>query len=182
MQVTTNATLVYSGILTNLEFDNGTNIHFSGVSVGQTVKVRADLDTSLTNVLTGDATGSGNPTIAVTVTNLQQAIITNHVYWTNTVDLTNSQGVAVDLNLREADYQASGVVTFTGLTHKSTTNYQSVVITVYNTGATGGILAPPNCHTNGLLPYVVTNGGISKVLFEYHPLYNYTNMLVYPLF
>ena len=121
-----------------------------------------------TITLTGDATGSGSGTIAVTVTNLQQAIVTNHVYWTNVVALTNSQFQTVDMEIKEGDFQTNTSFAFLGITHKSTTNYQSAVITVTNsTGTAIAILAPPNTHTNGTLPYNCTN--VSKVLVELQP-------------
>lgn len=134
-----------------------------------------------TITLSGDATGNGSNSIVVTVTNLQQALITNKVYWTNVVSLTNPQSQTVDMNIKEGDFQTSAAFAFLGITHKSTSNYQSVVVTVFNpTASAVPITAPPNTYTNGVMPYNVTN--ISKVLIEYHPLYNYTNMLVYPLF
>jgi hypothetical protein len=110
------------------------------------------------------------------------AMLTNKIPWTNVLSLTNSQSQTVDMNLREADFETNQGFTFLGLINKSSTNYQSIVVTVRNNGTTNiPISAPPNTTTNGTLPYVATNSGISKVLIEYHPRYNYTNMLVFPL-
>jgi hypothetical protein len=119
-----------------------------------------------------------NATSAVYVTN---PLLTNQVYWTNVVSTTNSQFQTVDMNIKEGDFQTNAAFAFLGIINKSASNYQSVVVTVFNsTGIAFPITAPPNTHTNGFLPNIVTN--ISKVLIEYHPLYNWTNMLVYPLF
>jgi hypothetical protein len=138
------------------------------------------LTANQTITLSGDATGSGATAITVTVTNLHQGLITNKVHWTNVVSLTNSQFQTVDMTIKEGDFQTNAAFAFLGIINKSATNYQSVVVTVFNTTASVvGIGAPPNTHTNGVLAYNVTN--ISKVLIEWHPLYQYTNMLVYPL-
>lgn len=142
-----------------------------------------DLNTGLstkignaTNDLNTALTGPGSSTAFVT-----SALLTNKVHWTNVVSLTNSQFQTVNMSIKEGDFQTNAAFAFLGLTAKSTTNYQSSVITVYNTTASAvAITAPANVHTNGVLPYNVTN--ISKVLIEYHPLYNYTNMLVFPVY
>jgi hypothetical protein len=138
------------------------------------------LTANQTITLSGDATGSGTTALTVTVTNLQQGLITNHVYWTNVVSLTNSQFQTVDMTIKEGDFQTNAAFAFLGIINKSATNYQSVVVTVFNTTASVvPITAPPNTHTNGFLPYNVTN--ITKVLVEYHPRYGYTNLICYPL-
>ena len=138
------------------------------------------LTANQTITLSGDANGSGTTAITVTVTNVHQGLLTNHIYWTNVVSLTNSQFQKVDMEIKEGDFETNAAFAFLGIINKSATNYQSVVVTVFNTTASAvAITAPPNTHTNGVLPYLVTN--ITKVLVEYHPLYGYTNLLCYPL-
>ena len=136
------------------------------------------------NAVLAYATGVSNNVVATSNANyalITATLLTNRIYYTNVVCLTNPATKTVNMTLGQCDFQTNAAFTFTGLTGKSLTNYQSVVITVYNsTGTAIAITAPPNCYTNGVLPYNCTN--ISKVLIEYHPLYNYTNMLVNPLF
>jgi hypothetical protein len=126
---------------------------------------------------TGNATNDLNTTL---VARIATALVTNKVYWTNVVSLTNSQFQTVNMSIKEGDFETNAAFAFLGLTGKSTTNYQSAVITVHNTtGSAVGIVAPPNTTTNGTLPYLVTN--YSMVLLTYHPVYNWTNMLVFPI-
>ena len=49
--ISTNTVLVLSLGATNVDFTDGTNFHFTGMSSGQTVHVKGDVDTSLTNGL-----------------------------------------------------------------------------------------------------------------------------------
>lgn len=162
-------------------FVAGDNVFFTYATNHVIINAGAVSNSASPLTLTGDATGTGTNTVVVTVTNLQQVLITNKVHWTNSVSLTNSQFQTVNMTIKEGDFETNAAFAFLGLTERSHTNYQSVVITVHNTtGSAVAITAPPNTYTNGVLPYLVTN--ISKVLIEYHPEFHYTNMLVYPLF
>ena len=125
--------------------------------------------------------GESDSHISLPATVLVPPIALVTVNWTNVYSLTNSGSQTVDMQLKEADFQTNATFAFLGIRNKSTTNYQSIVRTVYNSGgATIAILAPPNTFTNGTLPYLCTNGGYSKVLLSYHPTYNYTSMYVFP--
>lgn len=163
----------------NLMFLIGTNA-VSGTNDASHTFFSGSVSGNQPVTLSGDATGSGTGSIVVTVTNLQQAIITNHVYWTNVVSLTNSQFQKINLSVKEGDFETNAGFAFLGVTGKSTTNYQSSVVYVHNTtGSVVPITAPPNTFTNGFNSYTVTN--YSVVLLTYHPLFNWTNMIVMPL-
>lgn len=163
----------------NLMFLIGTNA-VSGTNDASHTFFSGSVSGNQPVTLTGDATGSGTGSIAVTVTNLQQGLITNKVHWTNVVSLTNSQFQKVDMQIKEGDFETNAGFAFLGIINKSTTNYQSAVIYVHNTtGSVVPITAPVNVFTNGFNSYTVTN--YSVVLFTYHPLFNWTNMLVFPM-
>jgi len=164
--VSTNSAFVLSVGITNLNFIDGTNIHFSGTYSGQTVTIKADF------------TGTNAGPQGISGTNGVNGTSGTNA---NVVSLTNNQFKTVDMTIKEGDFRTNAAFSFLGIINKSTSNYQSVVITVTNSsGAAVSITAPTGTHTNGTLPYNVTN--VSKVLIEYHPVFNYTNMLVYPLF
>ena len=107
------------------------------------------LTPATTSLTLAETPGAASSTIAVTVTNLHQAIVTNHIFFTNVVSLTNSQFQKVDLQIKEGDFQTNAGFAFLGVINKSTTNYQSAVINVFNTlGTPVAITAPANVFTN----------------------------------